>query len=42
MQQPSGVRAQGRERRVDLVGIVREIVDDGDARGLADGLERGA
>ena len=38
-QQPPRLRAQRRQRRVDLVGIVREIVDDGDAGRGADSLE---
>ena len=38
-QQPPGLRAKRRQRRGDLVGIMREIVDDRDAAGLADRLQ---
>ena len=38
-QQPPGLRGQRGERRGDLVGVVAEIVDHGDAAGGADGLE---
>ena len=38
-QQPAGLGGQGCQRRGDLVGIVREIVDDGHAAGRADRLE---
>ena len=41
-QQPAREGVQGRQRRGDLVGIVREIVDDGDAAACADQSRDGA